>query len=77
MIGAAITNHRALGPAEARLTAVASLILLLAAALALLWPRVVVVPFAAIGIWIAIALFVRAWRLWRSEHERTDSRIVS
>ena len=65
MIGAAITNHRALGPAEARLTAFAGLTLLLVAVLALLWPRLVVVPLASIGLWISGALFVRSWRLWR------------
>jgi cardiolipin synthase len=77
MIGAAITNHRALGPAEARLTAFAGLFLLVGAVLALLWPRVVVVPFAAIGGWIAVALLVRAWRLWRSAHEDANARTES
>jgi hypothetical protein len=42
---------------------------LLVAILAVFWPRVVVVPLAAIGVWIAAALFVRAWRLWRGVHE--------
>jgi cardiolipin synthase len=65
MIGAAITNHRVLGPAEARLMGFAGLTLLLLTILALLWPRVVVVPFAAIGVWVSAALFVRAWRLLR------------
>ena len=74
MNGAAITNHRALGPAEARLTAFAGLALLLLAVLALLWPRLVVVPSAAIGIWIAVALLVRAWRLWRSDDGHTAPR---
>jgi cardiolipin synthase len=73
MIGAAITNHRVLGPAEARLTALAGLILLLLAILAVLWPRVIVVPFAAIGAWVAAALFMRAWRLWQPAHEHADS----
>jgi cardiolipin synthase len=73
MIGAAITNHRVLGPAEARLTALAGLTLLLVAIVAVVWPRVVVVPFAAIGVWVASALFVRAWRLWRAAHEPADS----
>jgi cardiolipin synthase len=75
MIGAAITNHRALGPAEARLMASGGLFLLIIAVLALLWPRVVVVPFAVIGVWIAAALFLRAWRLWRSTYEHADSHI--
>jgi cardiolipin synthase len=72
LIGAAITNHRALGPAEARLTALAGLALLLTALVAVLWPRVVVVPFAVVGVWIAAALFVRAWRLWRPAHEHAE-----
>jgi hypothetical protein len=52
-------------------------VLLLGAVLALLWPRVVVVPFAAIGGWIAVALLVRAWRLWRSAHEDANARTES
>ncbi|MGH7306404.1 MAG: phospholipase D-like domain-containing protein [Candidatus Rokuibacteriota bacterium] len=73
MIGAAITDHRVLGPAEARLTALAGLTLLLVAIVAMLWPRVVVVPFAAIGVWVAAALFMRAWRLWRDTHKQAAS----
>jgi cardiolipin synthase len=70
MIGAAITNHRVLGPAEARLTALAGLTLLLLVTLAMLWPRVIVVPLAAIGGWVAVALLVRTWRLWRAAPRR-------
>jgi cardiolipin synthase len=77
MVGAAITNHRALGPAEARLMTLAGVFLLVVTVLALLWPRIVVVPFAVIGGWIAIALLLRAWRLWRSAHERGESQIDS
>ena len=75
MIGAAITNHRALGPAEARLTALAGLTLLLVAVLALLWPRLIVVPLASIGVWISGALLLRAWRLWGRAHRNADSHI--
>ena len=73
MIGAAVTNHRALGPAEARLTAVAGVTLLLVAILALLWPRLVVVPLASIAVWISGALLLRAWRLWRPARRNPDS----
>lgn len=66
MIGAAVTNHRALGPAEARVMASAGLVLVILAVIALLWPRVVVAPFAILGVWVAVALLLRAWRLWRS-----------
>jgi cardiolipin synthase len=74
MIGAAITNHRVLGPAEARLTALAGLTLLLLVTLAMLWPRVIVVPLAAIGGWVAVALLVRTWRLWRAVPRRAVGR---
>ena len=73
MIGAAITNHRALGPSEARLTALAGVTLLLLAILAVLWPRVVVVPFATMSVWVAAALLVRAWRQWRTARGHVDS----
>ena len=66
MIGAAVTNHRALGPAEARVMASAGLVLVILAVISLLWPRVVVAPFAILGVWVAVALLLRAWRLWRS-----------
>ena len=72
MIGAAITNHRALGPAEARLMGLAGLALFVMAVVALLWPRVIVVPFAVVGVWIALALWLRAWRLRRSAVEDED-----
>jgi cardiolipin synthase len=62
-VGAAITNHRALGPAEARVMASAALILLAVTIVAVLWPRIVVVPAAAVATWVALALLARAYRL--------------
>jgi NADH:ubiquinone oxidoreductase subunit K len=32
---------------------------------AVLWPRLVVIPFAAAGVWVGLALLARAWRLRR------------
>ena len=46
-VGAAITNRRVLGPAEARIMGSAGMILLLLAVVGLLWPRWVVIPFAS------------------------------
>jgi cardiolipin synthase A/B len=64
-VGAAITNRRALGPAEARIMGVAGALLVAASVIAVLWPRVVSVPLAVIGVWVAVAAFIRAFRLHR------------
>src|SRR5262249_55621666 len=61
-VSAAITNRRALGPAEARIMGSAGLLLL---AGAVLWPRVISVPLAVIGVWVALSLFLRAFHLHR------------
>ena len=64
-VGAAIANRRSLGPAEARLLGVIGLCLLLVSVVSVLWPRLVVVPVAIAGAWIALALLLQAWRLRR------------
>ncbi|MGN6520114.1 MAG: phospholipase D-like domain-containing protein [Dokdonella sp.] len=58
-IGAAITNRRVLGPAECTPLLVAGVALLGAATLALVWPRLVAWPLAALAIWIGAALVAR------------------
>jgi cardiolipin synthase A/B len=62
-VGAAITNHRLLGPAEARIMFSVAWLLLLLTAVAILWPRVLAVPVAVLGGWMAISLLIRAYRL--------------
>jgi cardiolipin synthase len=62
-VGAAITNHRLLGPAEAKIMFSVSWLLLLLAVVAILWPRVLAVPIAVLGGWMAISLLIRAYRL--------------
>jgi cardiolipin synthase len=64
-VGAAITNRRVLGPAEARVMLMAAGLLLLLSIVAVKWPRGVTFPLAFIGTWVAIALFIRAWKLHR------------
>ena len=64
-VGAAVTGHRVLGPAEAKLIASAGVALLVMAALAAWWSWLVAVPLAGVGGWIAVALLLRAWRLHR------------
>ena len=62
-VGAAITNRRALGPAEARVMAAAGGVLLIVAAVTILLPRLVTVPLALVTLWVAATLLVRAWQL--------------
>jgi cardiolipin synthase len=64
-VGAAVTGHRVLGPAEAKLMTSAGVTLLAVAALATWWPWLVAAPLAALGGWMGVALLLRAWRLRR------------
>ncbi len=64
-VGAAITNQRVLGPAEARLMVSGSLLLLGLAAVAFMWPKVIAMPVAVIGAWVAFTLLIRAYALHR------------
>ena len=62
-VGAAITNRRVLGPAEARLMAMAGVTLLALSMIAVKWPRGITYPLAFVGTWVALALFIRAYKL--------------
>jgi len=64
-VGAAITNNRLLGPAEARILFSAACLLLIQTIVAIVWPRVVAIPLAILGGWLAISLFLKAYRLIR------------
>jgi cardiolipin synthase len=64
-VGAAITNRRLLGPAEARVMVVAAAVLLLLSFVAVKWPRGITYPLAFIGAWTGLALLVRAYKLHR------------
>jgi cardiolipin synthase len=62
-IGAAITDRRLLGPAEAKIMFGAASLLALLTVAAVLWPRVISIPIAVIGGWAAISLLFKAYRL--------------
>jgi cardiolipin synthase len=62
-VGAAITNRRELGPAEARMMAMAAGLLLALSVVAVKWPRGVTFPLAFVGTWVSLALFIRAYKL--------------
>jgi len=64
-IGAAFTDRRVLEPVESRLTMTTGLVLLILAALFVLFPPVFVYPFAVVLVWIALALLYRGIRLRR------------
>lgn len=64
-VGAAITNHRVLGPAEAGIMAMVALVMLVLVAIGLLWPLAVALPLSALGLWIALSLLARAYTLKR------------
>jgi cardiolipin synthase len=77
-VGAAITNRRVLGPAEARIMFMAAGLLLLLSIVTVKWPRGVTFPLAFIGTWVAIALFIRAWKLRKgaADEEKGDPKPV-
>jgi cardiolipin synthase len=59
-VGAAITNHRVLGPAEARVMVTTGLLLIVLSGVAMKWPRVVAIPLSVVLGWVALSLFSRA-----------------
>jgi len=69
-VGAAITNRRTLGPAEASIMQITASLLIGLALVAFLWPRVVAIPLAVISVWCAISLAFKALRL-RSKFEQS------
>ena len=62
-VGAAITNHRALGPAEAKIMFNVGWLLLLLTVIVIVWPRALAFPCAALSGWLAISLLIKAHRL--------------
>ncbi len=64
-VGAAITNHRVLGPAEAGIMVMVALVLLVLVAIGLMWPLAVALPLSALGLWVALSLLARAHTLKR------------
>jgi cardiolipin synthase len=76
VVGAAITNRRVLGPAEARITLTAGFLLAALSILSVIWPRIITIPLAVLGIWVAASLFVKAYGLYR-EGKREEKALSS
>jgi cardiolipin synthase len=72
-LGAALTNRRTLGPAEAGLLATMAVVMLGIAAIAALWPRALAWPIGFAGAWLALAWLLKAWTLWRDPRRRVQS----
>lgn len=64
-VTAAVAGHRVLARADARNVAALGAGLLVAAGLALRWPRLLAWPVAALLAWVGGALLARAWQLRR------------
>ena len=64
-IGAAVAGRREIGPAEAVLAGRSGVLLLVLAAVTLVWPLVTALPAAVLTAWIGVSLLARAWRLRR------------
>ena len=65
-VGAAVLNHRILGPAEATPLALSALAPLAIGALAFAFPTVFAWPLAVLLSWCGLTLLLRAWRLRRA-----------
>ncbi len=64
-LGAALTNRRTLGPAEAGLLATMAVVTLGVAAIAFFVPRVLAWPIAILAAWLGVAWGAKAVMLWR------------
>ena len=62
-VGAAITNRRELGPAEAVVMWWGAAALTAFAFVAAYWPRAVAIPIAILCFWLAISVVIRAYKL--------------
>ena len=71
-LGAALTNRRALGPAEASMLAFMALVSIGVGIVAAVWPRVVAWPAAVIIVWIGLSWLGRAWSLRHETHAQTE-----
>lgn len=73
VVSAAITNRRVLGPAEARIMLSSGFLLLLLSIVAVLWPRLVTIPLAVLGVWVAASLFIKAYNLYQEGKKEQEA----
>ena len=70
-VGAAITNRRVLGPAEAGIMRGVGFAFFILAVSGILWPAVIAAPLVALAAWFAIALLIRAEKLGTRSTDET------
>ena len=68
-MGAALTNRRALGPAEAGLLAKMSIVSIALGVVAAVWPTFLAWPAAVILAWVGVAWLGKAWSLKHATSE--------
>jgi len=69
-VGAALTNRRTLGPAEAGLVWAVGAAAIALAVVAVLWPPALAYPVAVIAVWVGAVALMRALRMWRQRRAR-------
>jgi len=69
-LGAAITNNRVLGPAEARITGLGGVLLLSLALIGIFLPRGLSIPMAVVCGWLAVSFLIRTYKLIRESKEK-------
>jgi cardiolipin synthase len=69
-LGAAITNNRVLGPAEARITGLGGVLLLSLALIGIFLPRGLSIPMAVVCGWLAVSFLIRTYKLIRERKEK-------
>jgi cardiolipin synthase len=75
-VGAAITNHRELGPAERVIMVWGAVLLTAIAAVCAFWPKALAFPVGVVCIWMAASLVVRAIKLrHRRRKTKKDKRV--
>ncbi|MDQ6620447.1 MAG: phospholipase D-like domain-containing protein, partial [Pseudomonadota bacterium] len=69
-LGAALSNRRLLGPAEAGLLFHLSWIAIVIAVIAVAWPKVLAYPVALVALWLGLVMLARAWKLLRRAQQK-------
>ncbi|MDY0042630.1 MAG: phospholipase D-like domain-containing protein, partial [Desulforhabdus sp.] len=63
-VGAALTEHRLLGHAEAKVTAIGGVLLFIVTLAGLLWPLSVAIPVSVLCGWLSLSLLVRTYKMY-------------